>query len=76
LFSFFFFFSFLFFSFASSEAQEILKSRANPQNGNSSSNHEAKSNSVSHLFKVASQEIETTYARSLEISEKYQSNKK
>ena len=38
---------------------------------NGFSNHEIKNNSVSHLFKVASQEIESTYSRSLEISEKY-----
>ena len=66
---------FLLHSFASSEAQEILKTRSTPQNGNSTSNHDSKSNSVSHLFKIASQEIETTYARSLEISEKYQTKK-
>ena len=28
---------------------------------------------ANHLFKVAAQDIETTYSRSIEISEKYQS---
>ena len=70
------FFLFFFFpSFASSEAKEIIKNK----NENINSNHDTKSNtlnssshsSLSHLFKISSQEIESTYSRSLEISEKY-----
>ena len=64
-------FVFIFPSFASSEAKEILDIRETESSGKSFSNYETKNNSLSHLFKIASQEIETTYSRSLEISEKY-----
>jgi len=57
------------YSFASSEAQEILKTKNSKKNN---SNHDTNTNSVSHLFKIASQELETTYSRSLEISERYE----
>ena len=67
----------LFFSFASSEAQEILKNRVAQGGSDYLKADKEKENDergkANHLFKVASQDIETTYSRSLEISEKYQS---
>ena len=65
-------------SFASSEAQEILKNRVAQggsdylKTGNGIEGGREKG-SANHLFKVASQDMETTYSRSLEISEKYES---
>lgn len=71
-------------SFASSEAQEILKNRVAQggsdylKTGNGIDGIEGgrEKGSANHLFKVASQDMETTYSRSLEISEKYESLKK
>lgn len=71
-------------SFASSEAQEILKNRVAQggsdylKTGNGIDGIEGgrEKGSAIHLFKVASQDMETTYSRSLEISEKYESLKK
>ena len=70
-----------FYSFASSEAQEILKNRVAQggsdylKTGNGIDGIEGgrAKGSANHLFKVASQDMETTYSRSLEISEKYES---
>lgn len=71
-------------SFASSEAQEILKNRVaqggsdylKTGNGIDGIEGRREKGSANHLFKVASQDMETTYSRSLEISEKYESLQK